>query len=190
MKKFWILSLLWAILIFWTLGWCWKQTNTENDSSNLNAENTSEAVISYNDTLVDLASKCIGLEDNIRDAYDNASSIEDIQQAINNTIEECTDVWKSIKDLGDREWDSSLKDWVVTIIEKEIAFYSKFNELLPYLEKEELTEDEKWTYDKIFTEVESLDQELSEASQNLTQIQEEFSNKHGYKLEGEQENIE
>ena len=29
------------------------------------------------------------------------------------------------------------------IIDKEIAYYSKFSEILPYLEKEELTEDEK-----------------------------------------------
>ena len=194
MKKFWILSLLWVILIFWTLAWCWKQSNTENGSSDVTTEDVTwkvDDVINYNDALVNLASRCINLEDNIWDTYDDASSsIEDIQQTINNTLDECTDAGKSINELGDWEWDSSLKDWVITIIEKEIAFYSKFNELLPYIEKEELTEDEKWTYDQIFTDLENLDKELSVASQNLTSIQEDFSNKHGYRLEDDEQNVE
>lgn len=193
MKKFWVLSLLWVILIFWTLAWCWnKQENT--DTSDVVVEDISwksEAIINYNDTLVDLASKCINLENNIWDTYDDeSSSIDDIQSAINGTIDNCTSVWESIKELWDWEWDSSLKDWVIAIIEKEIAFYSKFNELLPYLQKEELTEDEKWVYDKIFTEVETLDKELSDASQNLTLIQEDFSKKYWYKLETEEGNVE
>ncbi len=197
MKKFWTLSLLWLILIIWSLAWCWnketnKQTNTE--TWDITIENNvwkTNDVINYNDTLVELASNCITLEDNIRNTYDSeSSSVEDIQSTIKNTINECTNVWESIKKLGDREWDSSLKDWVITIIEKEIAYYSKFSELLPYLEKEELTEDEKWTYDKIFNEVEELDKELSEASQNLTLIQEEFSKNHWYKLEDEEVNAE
>lgn len=186
MKKFWILYLLWTILIFWTLAWCGnKETNTDNwDFVVEDITWESDAVINYNDTLVDLASRCIMSEDNIRDTYDNASSsIEDIKSAINDTIDECTSIWEDIKKLGDWEWDSSLKDWVIAIIEKEIAYYSKFNELLPYLQKEELTNDEKSAYDKIFAEVEALDEELSDASQNLTTIQEDFSNKHGYKLE-------
>lgn len=194
MKKFWILSLLWIILIFWTLAWCWKQSNNENSSWDVATNDVAwkvNTVINYNDALVNLASRCINLEDNIWDTYDDASSsIEDIQQTINDTINECTDAWKSIKELGDWEWDSSLKDWVMTIIEKEVAFYSKFNELLPYIQKEELTENEKWTYDQIFTELENLDRELSDASQNLTLIQEDFSNRHGYKLEDEEQNIE
>ncbi len=192
MKKFWTLSLLWLVLIVWSLAWCWNnQTDTEWDIIIEDASWNREAVINYNDTLVDLASKCITLENNIWDAYDSeSSSVEDIQSSIKNTIDECASVWESIKELGDREGDSSLKDWVITIIEKEIAYYSKFSELLPYLQKEDLTEDEKWIYDTIFNEVETLDRELSEASQNLTLIQEDFSKKHGYKLEDEPEVIE
>ncbi len=192
MKKFWVLSLLWVILIFWTLAWCWnKQENT--DTSDVVIEDISwetDAIINYNDTLVELASKCVMSEDNIRDAYDSESSLEDIQSSISDIINECTNVWESIKNLGDWEWDSSLKDWVIAVIEKEIAYYSKFSEVLPYLQKEELTEDEKWIYDKIFAEVEVLDKELSEASQNLTAIQEEFSKNHWYKLEDEEVNAE
>jgi len=192
MKKFWVLSLLCVTLIFWTLAWCWnKQENT--DTSDVVIEDISwetDAIINYNDTLVELASKCVMSEDNIRDAYDSESSLEDIQSSISDIINECTNVWESIKNLGDWEWDSSLKDWVIAVIEKEIAYYSKFSEVLPYLQKEELTEDEKWIYDKIFAEVEVLDKELSEASQNLTAIQEEFSKNHWYKLEDEEVNAE
>jgi hypothetical protein len=50
--------------------------------------------------------------------------------------------------------------------------------LLPYLEKEDLTEEEKETYESLFSEVEALDAELSEANENLIRTQEEFAKNH------------
>lgn len=195
MKKFWLLA-LWVILIAWTLTGCWgnKETNNDTNTNNntwdfiieeISSEN--DAVINYNDNLVDIASKCVISEDNIRSTYDNENStIEDVQAAIKETITECTNAWEKINKLWGWEWDSSLKDWVIAIIEKEIAYYSKFSEILPYLEKEDLTESENETYESLFAELQTLDEELSQANDNLITIQESFAKDHWFELEDEE----
>ena len=191
MKKIRLLSLLWIILFASTLAGCWgnKEVNsndTWNDEWNLVIEDTTseaDAVINYNDTLVDLASQCIISENNIWSSYDNESPIEDVQAAINNTINECNTSKENVNKLWDWEWDSSLREWVIAIIDKEIEYYSKFSEILPYLEKEELTEDEKWIYDTIFAEIQTLDGELSQANDNLINVQEQFALNHWFELE-------
>lgn len=191
MKKIRLLSLLWIILFAGTLAGCWgnKEVNsndTWNNEWNLVIEDTTseaDAVINYNDTLVDLASQCIISENNIWSSYDNESPIEDVQAAINNTINECNTSKENVNKLWDWEWDSSLREWVIAIIDKEIEYYSKFSEILPYLEKEELTEDEKWIYDTIFAEIQTLDGELSQANDNLINVQEQFALNHWFELE-------
>lgn len=181
MKNIKILSLLWVILITWTLAGCW------NKDWDFIIEDAS-AVINYNDNLVDTASACIASENIIRDTYDNEnSSIEDIKTAINNTIEECTTAKKNIKSIWDWEWDSSLKDWILNIIEKYITYYSKFSEVLPYLEQEEITEDQNTKYESLLAEIETLDNELNIANQNLINIQQEFANKYWFELEASEE---
>ena len=92
--------------------------------------------------------------------------------------------------LWNWEDDASLKNWAISIIEKEIEYYSKFRELLPYLEKEELTEDEKWVYDSIFAEVQALDEELAQANEDLIAIQEKFAEDHGFSLENEESEVD
>jgi hypothetical protein len=66
----------------------------------------------------------------------------------------------------------------LSIIEKEIAYYSKFSELLPYLEKENPSEEELASYNSIYAEVVNLESELGEANDNLLVIQEEFAEKY------------
>ena len=194
MKKFWLLA-LWIILIAWTLAGCGKDKEIKTDNTTDNTwdfiieEITSEndAVINYNDTLVDIASKCVMSEDNIWSTYDDETSpIEDVQTAIKETINECTTAWENVNKLWDWKWDSSLKDWVMAIIEKEIAYYSKFSEILPYLEKEDLTESENETYESLFAELQTLDEELSQANDNLMTIQENFAKSYWFELEDEE----
>ena len=190
MKNLKLLTFLWVILLAGTLVWCKNNSNdikSEDQPWDLIIEDITwetDAVVNYNDTLVDLAFNCIMSEDNIWNIYDNwVTEIEDIQKAIDGTISECTNAWNSIRELGDWKWDSSLKDWVLNIIEKEIAYYTKFNELLPYLQKEELTEEENEAYDKLFSEVETLDEELSQANDNLISTQEQFAENYWFELE-------
>ena len=96
---------------------------------------------------------------------------------INSTVEE------EINKLWGREWDNSLKDWVIAVIEKEINYYTKFNELLPYLKKDSLTEEENTSYSTIYAEVETLNKELDEANENLSGTQKQFSVNHWFELE-------
>ena len=143
-----------------------------------------EAVINYNDNLVDLASKCLASEDTIWTTYNDANSTtDDIISAINNTISECSNTSDEINKLWDWEGDNSLKSWILDIIEKEINYYTKFSELLPYLEKEDLSDEEKADYDVIYAEVETLDKELSDANDNLLVVQEQFAKNHWFELE-------
>ena len=186
MKKIRLLALLWVILIAGSLAGCGGDKESNNTWDFIIEDITweNDAVINYNDTLVDLASECIISEDNIWNTYDNENSTaEDVIKAIDNTISQCSNAWNKIDDLWDWEWDSSLKDWVLDIIEKEINYYSKFKELLPYLEKEELTEEEKAEDNAIYSEIETLDKELSEANENLMTIQEKFASDYGFELE-------
>lgn len=192
MKKIRLLALLWIILISGTLAWCWWDKENNNGDfiiEDITWEN--EGAINYNDTLVDLTSQCIELENSIWNTYDdNESTSEDIIAAINNTVNECANVNEKINELWDREWDSSLKDAVAMIIEKEIAYYIKFSELLPYLDKEELTDEEKESYNTIYSELETLDEELTNANENLSSIQENFAKNHGFELENPNEDEE
>ena len=182
MKKFRLLTLLWIALVTGTLAGCWSDNNEDFIIEDITWEN--EAVINYNDNLVDVASQCLLSEDAIWEAYNNTeSTTKDIVNAVENTISECGNASTKIIEIWDREWDSSLKDWIISIIEKEIRYYTEFKELLPYLEKEDLTEEEKANYDVIYAEVEALDDELSQANTDLLTIQEQFAKNHGFELE-------
>lgn len=198
MKKIRLLTLLWIILFAGTLAGCLNSSNNNSNNTEAEPEATwdfiieditweKDEVISYNDSLVDLASQCIVSEDSVWNVYDDENAwVEDIQDAISKTIAECNTAKENIKKLGDWEWDSSLKDWVLNIIEKEIAYFSKFSELLPYLEIEEPTEEEEDAYNNLFLTIETLDGELSQANDNLITIQEQFAKAHWFELEAEE----
>lgn len=198
MKNFKFWSLLWVIVIFSTLAGCWNKNDVENVDENgnwdfviedISTENS--AAIDYNDNLVDLASACIMSEESIWDTYsDESASVETVTLAINKTVDECSSAMDAIEELGDFEWDSSLKDWVLNIIGKDIAYYSKFNEILPYIAKEQLTEEENTAYEGLLAEIDVLDRELTEANANLITVQEQFAKNHGYELESADANIE
>lgn len=198
MKNFKFWSLLWVIVIFGTLAGCWNKNDVENVNENENWDFVIEdistennAAIDYNDNLVDLASACIMSEESIWDTYsDESASVETVTLAINKTVDECSSAMDAIEELGDFEWDSSLKDWVLNIIGKDIAYYSKFNEILPYIAKEQLTEEENTAYEGLLAEIDVLDRELTEANANLITIQEQFAKNHGYELESADANIE
>jgi len=189
MKNLKLLSLLWIIIVAWTLAWCWNNKNISNDDNTwdvtIETTNTeADAVINYNDTLVELASECVMSEESIRNNYnDSSSTIEDIETAINNTISECESAKGKINELWWWEWDNSLLDGIIAIIDNDIAYYKKFNELLPYLQKEQLTEEENEKYQSIVYEAEVLDEELAKTNENLITIQEEFAKNHWYELE-------
>ena len=188
MKNLKILSLLWVALIAWTLAGCGNNQTTQNNNSwDLIIEeiDTNTDVIAYNDNLVDTAQQCFLSEETIWTTYENESATtEDIQAAINSTVNTCRDTIDNINALGGWEWDTSLKDGIVAILEKDIEYYSKFSELLPYLDiTDELTEDQAAVYDEIVNQINNIDDELSTANEDLMRIQETFASNHWYELD-------
>jgi len=197
MKKLWLLA-LWATLILWTLAGCWgnKEVNNTNNV-NTNTWSTEEfiseksEVVQYNDKIINLSKKCAESEDliwTLYDAYseDNTSfKVEDIQNAINSTIKLCSDNLQEVNNAWDWEWDSSLKDWSVEFLSREIEYYQKFSELLPYLTKWDLTEDEKAIHDSLLTEIQSIEERLWKATKDLTPIQRQFAKKYDFELEND-----
>lgn len=187
MKKFRILAILWVVLVAWTLAGC--QKNNNNWDIIIEDITTNDVVINYNDNLVDFASQCITSEDAVWNAYnDESASADDIQNAIANTLNECNAAIDSIENLWWREWDNSLQEGVLVILRKDLEYYTKLSELVPYLWiEDQLTEEQAAAYDAIVDEIEAIDSELSEANDNLISIQEQFAANHWYELQPENE---
>lgn len=186
MKKFRLLSVLGIALVSLALAGC----NKDKGELIIEEINTDD-VIAYNDSLVDFASQCIDSEDAVWNTYqDENSSIQDIEAAIDNTISECSAAKDKVNALWAREGDNSLKDGVIRILENDINYYSKFKEILPYLEIEELTEEQAAAYDAIINEIEVLDNELTEANDDLVAIQEAFASNNLFDLKPNEEVVE
>lgn len=186
MKNLKLLTLLWVLLIAWTLAWCGNKdanlwTNNQWDLIIEDVTPQYEAVINYNDSLVDIASQCIISENDIPTDYENG--VDNIQVAINNTLAECQNSINQINELWDWDWDSSLKDWIIRILELDIQYFSKFSELLPYLVSDEVSESDAEKYNTLVDEINALDQEMETANNELIQIQETFAANHGYELQ-------
>ena len=185
MKKIRLLTLLWVVVLAWTLVWCGnKNTNVVADNPwDVVIEDTTaqyNAVIDYNDSLLEIAFQCIAAENNIPTSTE---WLESVKAAIDETIIQCQNSIDQINALGDWEGDSSLKDWTINVLEFEIARISKFNELLPYLSSEELPEADAEKYNTLVEEIETLDQEAEAANNELISIQEAFAANHGYELQ-------
>lgn len=193
MNKSKFLALLWVVLVAWTMAWCGNNTNVDNEINNDNNDliiedvtESANAVIDYNDSLVDLAYNCIASEDTIWTAYNSEElNVENIQNAISNTVAECNSAINQIESLGNWEWDSSLKDGVITLLQKDIEYYEKLGETVPYLTipEDELTEEQAELYSDIISEIDVINQELEIANANLVAIQDQFAVDHGYELE-------
>lgn len=189
MKNVKLLALLWVVIVAWTLAWCGNKQNSDfgtNNQWDIIVEDVTsqyDAVINYNDSLVEIASQCIISEDNIPEDYENG--IENIQVAVNNTIAECQNSINQINELWDWEGDSSLREWIVKILELDVAYFSKFNEILPYLVQGELPEADADKYDALVDEISAINQEMETANNDLMEIQEAFAARHGYELQPE-----
>jgi len=190
MKKIRFLTLLWIILSTWALAGCFNNKETNNTSDFIIEDITEQnnEFANYNDTLADLLANCINAENEVLNSQDNNTlSVEEKTTAINNKLNECQNSIQQINTLWWIEWDNSLQNEVVNVIEKIISYYSKLNELLPYSELANPTEEEAEKMTSIMDELNTLDNDISESNSILLEIQEEFANKHGYPLEGDAE---
>lgn len=190
MKNVKLLALLWVALVAGTLAWCGNKnanlgTNNQWDVIIEDTTQNYSTVIDYNDSLVDIASECIISENDIPTDYEDW--MESIKVAINNTLAQCQSSIDQINALGDWEWDSSLREWIIKILELDIAYFSKFSELLPFLASDELPEADADKYNALVDEINAIDQEMEAANNDLIQIQEIFAANHGYELQPAEE---
>lgn len=184
MRNYKIIALSLAILSICTLSGCFSKKTNNNDFIIEDITDKNEAVSNYNDTLRELTSNCINSQNEILDLYaDENESINSIQEAIDNSLNICQDALNQINVLWDREWDNSLKDWIVAVIEIYMKYYRKFSDFLPYSKIDNPTQEESKAVEAIVNELNAIEDELWEANEKLTQIQEDFANEHGYSLE-------
>jgi len=198
MKKFRLLSLLGVVLVAGTLAGCLNNNDVNEGTNNqwdiiiedITAD--TNAVIDYNDSLVDIASSCIASEDAIWNAYNSDEFDADkVQTAIDNTLDECNSAITQIEALGGWEWDNSLKDGVVILLQKDVEYYGKIREMIAYLAISEdgLTEEQNEAYGSILAEIDTLNQELEAANNNLIEIQNQFAANHKFELEDIDEEV-
>ena len=135
MKNLKLLTLLWIIAISWFLSWCWNNWNNSNKNIENITTKANEAA-EYNNSLISIASKCPTTANTVRDLYENNSQIGDIKTATENTLLECKNAINQINTIWDLEWDSSLKNEIITTLNLYTAYFTKFNEMLTYIEKE------------------------------------------------------
>lgn len=188
MKNFRLLSLLGVILVTGTLAGCLDNNNVNEWSNNQDfiIEDVTEkinAVIDYNDRIVDFAEKCVSSEDAIRDAYTNdILDIEGIKSTIDDALKECNYAITKIEDLWDWEWDATLKDGVITLLQRTTEYYKKLWESVSYLNPEWLTEEEAAAYEALKEELSAIREESENANNNLASIQRQFATNHGFEL--------
>lgn len=184
MKNFKLLALLSIILITSFISGCWNNTKLNNQNSN--TENTStqnNEAINYNDSIINIASKCHESAEITRDSYDNNDEILQIETNAKNTLSECQNSINQISDLWDLQWDSSLKDGIISLLNLYITYFTKFNEMLTYLENEDLPKEDITSYEAIVKDIKELDNEIESANNDFINTQELFANNHWFELE-------
>ena len=184
MKNFKIITLSLTILSVCVLSGCFSKKTDNNDFIIEDITDKYEAVSNYNDTLRELTSECINSQNEIMNLYtDENQSINNIQEAIDDSLDRCQNILSEINTLGDREWDSSLKEWIITVIDIYMEYYTKFSDFIPYSKIDNPAPEEAETLERIINELNAIEDKLWEANDKLAQIQENFANEHWYTLE-------
>ena len=177
MKNFWILSLL-LVFLSWMIVWCSKS------GGKIIEENNSDQVLAYNDSMRTISAKCFEAEGSMWDIYNayNWWSTEDVKSAIDDTVSECKDSMFQINNLWDIDWDVSLKDGVISLIQKMIERFEKLYEILPFLPLlgEGLGDEDSAIYEGIKEDLDSLGVEEKSLNEKLINIQRSFAEVHWY----------
>lgn len=112
-------------------------------------------------------------------------SADDVKSAIDKTVSICKDAMLEINNLWDWEWDNSLKNGVILLIQKKLEKYEKLYETLPFLPLLDsgLTEEDTTIYEWIKQDLDSLDWEIEKLNEKLVDVQRWFAERHWYELE-------
>ena len=186
MKKFGVL-LFCLVLLSWMIVWCSSKDVSDDKWDFIIEEIDTDQIMAYNDSIRDFWLKCFEADESMRDIYNwyNWWSTDEVKSAIDDTVSECKNSMFQINDLWDIDWDSSLKDWVILLIQKMLERYEKLYETLPFLPllDEWLVEEDSMAYEEIKSELDSLGSEIRDLNKNLSDIQLSFAEAHWYELE-------
>ena len=163
-KGFWLVSLLWILI----LSWCGGSVN----------------VIEYNDNFVALVKECTDANQTL---YSNFNmewvTLDSISQTLQDNISICQDSLEKASKLWDYDKDSSLKDAVVDLLGMEVDYLQKFSATSRYWNIDNLTDEDKESYNWIVSDLNQSQEALNRQFTNLQDVQEAFAAKHGLKLE-------
>ncbi len=184
MKKFKLFSILGIALLSCTL---LAGCNDNNGGLEVIEIDNSD-VIAYNDALVDIASQCYDAEEAIWTAYE-AEDGEAMQSAVDSTISACQNTIEQLQSVEAWEEDSSLKDAIIPVIEKEIEYCDNFHGLVEFLwaDLDNLSEEDATRYEAVVAQFDTILSEIDEVNNDLASVQETFAANHGYELEVEEE---
>ena len=121
---------------------------------------------------------CIGLT-----VFKYWSTIDSITQTLQDNINICQNAQEKASKMWDYDKDSSLKDAVVNLLSMEVDYLQKFSETSRYWNIDNLTDEDKASYDSIVSDLNQSQTLLNQQFTNLQDVQEAFAVKHGLKLE-------
>lgn len=161
--------------------WC-----SVNKSDKTGEKVGKDQILIYNDSIRSFSEECFEADDTMRKTYNayNWWSTDDVKKAIDDTVSVCKNTMFQINDLWDIEWDSSLKDGVILLIQKMIERYEKLYEILPFLPllSEGLGDDDYTAYEDIKEDLDSLGAEMKDLNKSLAGIQQWFAEKYWYEV--------
>lgn len=185
MRKFGVL-LLWLIFLSGMIVGCSLKENDDKWDFIIE-EIDSDQIVAYNDSIRSISEKCFEAEDSMWNIYNwyNWWSTDDVKSAIDETVSVCKDSMFQINDLWGVDWDSSLKDWVILLIQKMLERFDKLYETLPFLPllDEGLVDEDFVAYEGIKSDLDSLGWEIRDLNKSLSEIQRLFAEAHWYELE-------
>lgn len=186
MKKFGVF-VFWLIVLSWMIVWCSSKEKTSDKWDFVIEDVDTDQILVYNDNIRELWLKCFESDESMRNIYNwyNWWLTDDIKLAIDDTVSVCKDSMFQINDLWDIDWDSSLKDGVILLIQKMMERYEKLYETLPFLPllDEWLVEEDSMAYEEIKSDLDSLGSEVRDLNKDLSDIQRSFAEAHWYELE-------
>lgn len=168
MKKFAVLSLL---ILSFTLTWCGSEE---------------ASVVDYNNTLVDLTKSCLTAETKTREAmaqYDWPTTQESLKTA--NNI--CLQIQNDISSLGWFDWDTSLQQAILSLINTELEYLKILDSTLSFSTDQTRTPQQELEYLTLQWQLTSLRETAHQQSEMVLKAQNTFSIDHGFTVS--QDNI-
>lgn len=164
-KSIWLLSLLWILVL----------SGCGGSSSN---------IVEYNDTLVSIVKECTDANQALFQTFQaDRSTLDSIGESLQSNIEICNQAKAKALELWNYGKDTSMKDGVVDLLDKEVIYLEKFWATQRYWNIDNITDEDKLAYDWLVSDLNDAQNSLNQQFTNLQTIQEAFAAKNGLKLE-------